>query len=84
MTQKINVTTIRLEKEETLIGEVFYYVYVNDSIAKAILVSASDPQKSFEEATTVYNNLIGRLAAGYPKREIIYSYNSSKDEGSIE
>lgn len=82
MTQKINVTTIRLEKEETLIGDVFYYIYVNDSLTKAFLVSPSDPDKALHEATMMYNALLGRLDAGYPKTEIVFQYSSAKDEGS--
>jgi hypothetical protein len=71
--QKVDVTTIKLEKEETLIGETWYYLYVNEKLIKAFLKSEVDPDKALKEATTMYNFLVGRLDAGYPKREVILS-----------
>lgn len=74
--QQINIITIKLEKEETLIGETWYYLYANEKLVKAFLKSELEPDKALTEATTMYNFLLGRLDAGFPKREILFSASS--------
>jgi hypothetical protein len=71
--QTVNLTTIKLEQEQTLSGETWYYLYVNEKVVKAFLASDSDPDKALKEATNMYNVLLSRLDAGYPKREILFS-----------
>ena len=74
---------IKLTKTENILGEIWYYVYVDDLCVKAFIESKTDidERPKFKEASNLYLDLVERAKNGYPKTTTIHSYNvENKDD----
>lgn len=68
---------IKLEKTEKLNGQVWYHVFAGAECVEAFIETPASPKKALEDATLLFNTLVGRAESGYPKTETILSFDNT-------
>lgn len=64
-------TSLRLEKEEKITGEISYYIFLGYSCQKCISVDLAHPEIAAAEAQQLFAEYKEREKAGYPRRTVI-------------
>lgn len=80
---------IRIEKEEKLSGATWYNVWIGDRCEKCFIeadrwtkIEENGNSAAYNEALEFYNLLVQRQKEGYPRTEVIASFNTEDNVGA--